>query len=250
MLQELPLIFVGGLLGSAHCVGMCGGLALSMGTASIGWKRNLSRQLVFSFGRIATYSTMGAIAGFVGARLNASLAALLPVQTILALVAGALLVLQGLHATGMWRRGISTGQHPCLLPRFLSTFLSSPGWGNAMMAGVFTGFLPCGLVYAFLALAAATQSMFAGWGLMIAFGLGTVPLMVTTGLGGSLLSLAARHKTLKVAGCCVILAGVLSILRGVGVLESITVANTQRRDSTQSSSVNLTPAILCPLCRE
>ncbi len=70
-------------------------------------------------------------------------------------------------------------------------FLLAPGLGNAFFAGVFTGFLPCGLVYAFLALASATQNMFAGWLTMLAFGLGTMPIMVLTGLGGGLLTFRA-----------------------------------------------------------
>src|SRR5438067_1466686 len=115
MPHELLLIFVGGLLGSAHCVGMCGGFALSIGAASNRWLANLSRQLVYGAGRIATYTTAGAIAAFAGLRISHAFSSMVPVQAILALLAGALLVVQGLSAAGVWRHATSAAQHPCLL---------------------------------------------------------------------------------------------------------------------------------------
>ena len=63
---ELPLVFLGGLLGSAHCVGMCGGFAVSIGIGSRGLASNLRRQLVYTAGRIFTYSFFGIVAGYAG----------------------------------------------------------------------------------------------------------------------------------------------------------------------------------------
>jgi sulfite exporter TauE/SafE len=240
MPHELSLVFAGGLLGSAHCVGMCGGFALSIGAASDRWLANLSRQLVYSLGRIATYTSAGAIAAFAGLRVSHAVSSFVPVQAILALIAGVLLVVQGLSAAGVWRRTVPGTQHPCLLPPLLSTFLRAGGWSGTFLSGVFTGFLPCGLVYAFLALASATQNMIAGWLTMLAFGLGTVPIMVMTGLGGSLLTLAARRRTLRVAGWCVVLAGMLSLVRGVGFLKSAAAAEATRAATD----------IACPFCNK
>ena len=202
MIPELFLVFTGGLLGSAHCVGMCGGFALSIGASSINWRRNFARQFVYSAGRIATYTSIGAIVAYAGLQLNRAVADALPVQSILALLAGVLLIVQGLLAAGVVRSSVRAAQGACLMPRFLGAFLLAPGLGNAFFAGVFTGFLPCGLVYAFLALASATQNMFAGWLTMLAFGLGTMPIMVLTGLGGGLLTFRCA------AGCFRLPAGV------------------------------------------
>jgi uncharacterized protein len=224
MTPDLLLIFIGGLLGSAHCVGMCGAFALSIGASSPGWRPNLLRQFVYSLGRITTYTSAGAIVGYVGLRLNSTFAAAVPIQSILALVAGGFLIVQGLYATGIIPRRVAIGQHACLMPRFLIAFLLSPGLTNAFFAGVFTGFLPCGLVYAFLALASATANMTAGWLTMLAFGLGTLPIMVVTGLGSGLLTFAARRRVLQLAGWCVVLAGAVSMARGVGFLESAAAA--------------------------
>ncbi len=192
MISSMLLVFIGGLLGSAHCVGMCGGFALSIGAISNSWRSNLARQAVYSIGRIATYSSAGAIAGYGGLQLSRALSEFLPIQAILALVAGVLLIAQGMFATGVLRRASSPRQHACLLPRFLGQFLRAPSWSDTFFAGVFTGFLPCGLVYAFLALASAKQNIFAGWLTMLAFGFGTTPVMVLTGVGGNLLTLSAR----------------------------------------------------------
>lgn len=246
MPHELLLVFAGGLLGSAHCVGMCGGFALSIGAASGRAMHNLSRQLVYSAGRIATYTTAGAIVAFAGLRVTQALSSLVPIQAILALAAGVLLVIQGLSAAGIWRRQVIAAGHPCLLPPFLQTFLRAGGWLGTFMSGVFTGFLPCGLVYAFLALAAATQNMLAGWLTMLAFGLGTVPIMVLTGLGGSLLTLSARRRTFQVAGWCVVLAGVLSLVRGVRFLESAAVASPR----PNVGETNTEAPIPCPFCEK
>src|SRR5690348_15871173 len=84
--------------------------------------------------------------------------------------------------------------------------------------------MPCGLVYAFLALASSTTSMIGGWLTMFAFGLGTMPIMVLTGLGAGLLTLALRRRVLQIAGFCVLLAGALPMVRGIEFLRSTTAA--------------------------
>ncbi len=192
---ELPLIFLGGLLGSAHCVGMCGGFALSIGLGTRGPVANLRRQLVYTLGRMLTYAFFGVIAGYGGFWLSRRAGTLVNVQAGLSIVAGALLVFQGLLALGALPRrlvpGFSAGGTPCLAGTFVGPFLQADGWSNVLLAGVLTGFLPCGLVYGFLSLAGSTASEFHGLLTMLAFGAGTAPLMIATGVGGSLLSHAA-----------------------------------------------------------
>jgi sulfite exporter TauE/SafE len=218
---ELPLIFVGGLLGSAHCLGMCGPLALAVGTTTTGWRGNLARQLVFSVGRIFTYATLGAMVAFAGLSLAQRASFLVHAQAWLAIVAGVVLIVMGLATAGVLPRRVSgTGSMGCLAGTWLGTLLRDGRASSTFLAGLFTGFIPCGLVYAFLALAASTASMPWGAATMAAFGAGTVPLMVLTGLGGSVLSLKARGRVLQVAAWCVVVAGLISITRGAGFLGS------------------------------
>jgi sulfite exporter TauE/SafE len=215
---EWPLIFLGGLLGSSHCVGMCGVFALTIGLGTPSAAANARRQLAYSMGRIFTYSFAGAVAGFAGMRLQQLSAQAFHAQTVLAIAAGTLLVVQGLHSAGLLPafRKKHTGAGYCTSQSLFRSFLTAPGWHNAFLAGLFTGFLPCGLVYAYLVLAAGSGNMLVGALIMSLFGAGTVPLMVVTGLGSSLLTLQARRHLLRAAAFCVIVTGVLTITRGVG----------------------------------
>lgn len=213
---EWPLLFFAGLLGSAHCVGMCGGFALSIGAASSGWRDNLSRQLLYSLGRIFTYSILGASAGFVGWRMARLVPSGLSVAAWLAIGAGGLLALQGLASAGwLRRRSVSEGRGPCLASSFFGGLLRLSGWPAAFLAGLATGLLPCGLLYGMIAMAASTRDLLLGGISLAIFGLGTVPVMVLTGCSGGWLGLAARRRLYQVAAWCLVLTGVISIARGV-----------------------------------
>jgi sulfite exporter TauE/SafE len=221
-MMDFPLFFLGGLLGSSHCVGMCGALALSVGLGATTVRANLVRQSIYTLGRLTTYSFLGAAVGFAGWRLSRQTAVALNLQGGLALVSGVLLIWQGLRATGILpRRGVrQTAGGFCPAQGVLATFLTAPGWHSAFLAGLLTGFLPCGLVYAYLVLAASTESLFQGALGMAIFGAGTGPLMMLTGAGASVLGLAARRHLLRAAAWCVVLTGLLTIHRGVEVVRA------------------------------
>jgi sulfite exporter TauE/SafE len=215
---ELPLIFVAGVLGSSHCLGMCGPFALALGSASPGWTANLRRQTLYSLGRLFTYATLGSLAGFAGQRLQQQVTFLTNVSALLAIVAGAFLVYQGLLAGGLLGRRVTAGQVPCLSSGLLIIWLRSPHWQDAFYAGLFTGLIPCGLVYGFLALAASTGHIAPAALVMLAFGLGTVPLMVMAGYSGSVLNVTLRRHMWRVAAGCVTVTGLITIARGLGSL--------------------------------
>lgn len=217
---ELPLVLAAGLLGSSHCIGMCGPFALTIGGASPTLAVNVKRQLLYSLGRIFTYSVLGAAVGFGGWRLAQAFPAIVNFPAVLAIVAGLLLVWQGLLAAGIWRRGRIGGKSsPCLAGTFFATLLTGRHWVDVFLAGLFTGLLPCGLLYAMLALAGSTGSILLAMATMIVFGLGTVPVMVATGCGGSLLGVAARRHLYTAAAWCVVATGVISVGRGVFFLQ-------------------------------
>lgn len=216
-MMELALIAVGGLLGSSHCIGMCGALAVAVGAGSDRPVSNLIRQLAYTLGRVFTYASLGAIAGYGGWRLTHSLGAIEQTQAALALLAGTFLVVQGLISAGVIRLGsIATGKF-CPAQGVFRPLLTGRRLSCAFLAGVLTGFLPCGLVYGYLALAAATGHWLVGMLAMAAFGAGTMPAMVAVGAGGSLLGLEARMRVFRVAAWCVVATGMIAILRGLGV---------------------------------
>jgi sulfite exporter TauE/SafE len=198
----------------------------------------MCRQLVYSAGRLATYGFCGALAGASSRRLMQVSPGWVNLQALVAIVAGLLLIWQGLQSAGipLWpRRRITAASGSCPAGVLFKTFLTAPNMSGVFLAGLTTGFLPCGLVYAHLALAGASGGMLAGLLMMLAFGAGTIPLMLVTGMGGRLLSFSARRRLLQCAAWCVIVTGVVSTTRG-----ALAAANSFQPGATER------PA--CPFC--
>ncbi|NQV23933.1 MAG: sulfite exporter TauE/SafE family protein [Rhodopirellula sp.] len=219
---DWSLIFLGGLLGSGHCIGMCGAFALAIGWNAASPLQNLTRQSVYSIGRCFTYAFLGATAGFGGQQLQHNLATVANVQGVLSIIAGAALVATGLVSGGLipssdrWLKQASS----CAAATQFRSLLKSGRPGHVFLAGLATGFLPCGLVYAFLALALSSGHLHTGALIMLTFGLGTLPLMLGAGLGGSLIGIEGRKRLVKVAAFCVVLMGSVTVLRGVSGISS------------------------------
>ena len=213
------LIAVSGLLGSSHCLGMCGGFALALGAGSRGWARALVRQVVYGLGRVFTYTIGGAAAGWLGRYWENRSAGVVEVQALLCLAAGLLLLVQGLSAVGWLRLAWLSGRNSsCCWAELFGSLLRDTRAVSVFLGGVLNGLLPCGLVYAFLALAATAGSLSRGALTMFCFGLGTIPVLAGAGMGGALLGATFRHRLLTVAGWCLVLTGVLTLSRGFGFL--------------------------------
>lgn len=229
---ELPLIFIAGILGTAHCLGMCGPFALMIGGGSRTWSGALGRQGAYTAGRVFTYAVLGATAGYAGARLATLFPTFVNLPAALAITAGMLLIYQGLRAAGWLPALFSKSAAPCVTSGFFSQFLRQPGASGVFLAGVFTGLLPCGLLYGMLALATSTHSLPLGAVTMIVFGLGTAPAMILAGLSGRIIGVATRRWLFAAAAWCLILTGLVSVARGVSFL-----------------SINGPPAG-CPMCQQ
>lgn len=266
---ELPLVALSGILGSSHCLGMCGGFALSLGGSSPTWRTNLLRQTAFGLGRIFTYASLGAAAGYGGRRLVEA-TTLFDSQAALAVFAGLLLLAQGIHSAGVvtwirrrwkiWRsasaaRTIETaslkiggvGAPKCGRSGMLGSLLTAPGVLSPMLAGVMTGLLPCGLVYAMLALAVCADGPVGGALTMACFGLGTLPVMTALGLGTSLLGFAMRRHMLRMAAWCVVVVGCMSVVRGAMAWSHASSAADQGARSASAASSSAAPPP-CPFC--
>ena len=236
---ELPLIFLSGVLGSAHCIGMCGAISATMNLGTSGILAALGRQVLWSCGRIFTYAFLGLAAAFAGLRLShselvESQGVGIWIQAGFSTLAGGLLIIQGCLAAGLLRRRVSGGGS-CPAAGLYGAFLRGGSATAAFVAGVLTGFLPCGLVYSFLALSAAGGSLWKGALVMTAFGLGTVPVMLVTGTGLSLASLTFRRRMMRLAAVCVMFTGLLTLGRGLAFARSVSSGG----DST---------AEVCPFC--
>jgi uncharacterized protein len=227
---EYSLIFLGGVAGSWHCVGMCSGFACALGSDPRGRAAALGRQLTYNLGRVTTYCFIGGLVGFLAAGLGTSGADAPPTsgaQRVLAITSGLLMVFIGLQFLGWFRRlagppGLGFAGH--LLARWLRDLLRAPGPAAPLAFGVFNGFLPCPLVYAFAAQAAGTGGALRGLLVMLAFGLGTFPAMLLMGgLGGwlrrdggrGILNSRWRPRGVAFAGAFIVLLGLITFARGV-----------------------------------
>lgn len=181
-----------GLAGSTHCIGMCGGIAGSLGMASTASRRatRLGLALAYNLGRIGSYTAMGALAGLLVGLLGIGIAA--PEWGIvLRVVTGCILLAVSAHLLVNWsglRRIEGVGRH---VWRFLGPLaqrlLPVRSAGGALVLGMLWGWLPCGLVYTVLLAAAASGDPLAGAATMLVFGLGTLPAMTGATLFGQTL---------------------------------------------------------------
>ncbi len=236
-MMELPLILLAGLLGSGHCLGMCGPFVLMIGTQGPADRRGLWRQSAFTAGRLSTYGFLGGVSGAAGLWLTHYSGSLLAASGLLAVLAGGLLIVQGLLATGWisWP-SLRAPAALCVAARAYGSLLTSPRCGPVFLAGLLTGFLPCGLLYGFLALAATTHSVGRGAMIMVTFGLGTAPALLIAGVGSSLASSLVRRRLLRLAAWSIVITGAITVARGVTAIAA-------HHDASQ-------PAEVCPFCSQ
>ena len=211
-----------GLLGSTHCVVMCGGV-VAMTCSALPLSRRgrpiaqLPYVLAYNAGRIASYAAAGALAGALGATLG-SLAAVERAQLALRLAAGLMMVAVGLYVAGLshalsWaeRAGEPLWQRLAPIARRLVPVRSPTA---ALALGALWGWLPCGLVYAALAASVTGGSALGGAATMAAFGMGTLPTLVAMGSAAAFLARAARRGWVRAAaGTLIVAFGVVQVAR-------------------------------------
>ena len=138
-------------------------------------------------------------------------------QRILAVFAGLLMLIMALQLFGYLQRlhFITTGLGSNTLVRSLRALLNARSRSATLAFGVFNGFLPCPLVYAFIAYAAASANIFSGMITMASFGVGTFPAMILIGGLGQFINHHWRKRAVWVAGLFIMLLGLITILRGL-----------------------------------
>lgn len=207
---------VAGLIGSAHCFGMCGGIAGAMGMAAAqngvrGGRLGLQATL-YNVGRITSYVVAGVIVGLLGSALGGMID--LPSWSLwLRGITGLVLVLLGLQIAFGWRLLTFLERGGARLWRRLSPLagrlLGKRGAINALGLGMLWGWLPCGLSYSMLLVAATTGTAVGGGAIMLAFGLGTLPSMIGASYaGGRIGGLPGGRRTRVIAGLLIALMGI------------------------------------------
>ena len=200
----LPLLIsalILGLLGGGHCLGMCGGLmgALTLAIPPEQRGRRLQLLLAYNLGRILSYASAGLLFGLAGWAVASS-----PAAMLLRIVAGLLLISMGLYLGGWWSgltriEALGRGLWRHIQP-VASRLLPVSSLPRALLLGALWGWLPCGLVYSTLLWAASQGDALDSGLLMLAFGLGTWPVLLATGMAAERLTALLRRRGVRMAG--------------------------------------------------
>jgi uncharacterized protein len=194
--------FLLGLSGAGHCLGMCGGIAAAL---NLGGARSHAITLAYHSGRIASYTLLGALLGLAAGTIDIS------AWTIgLRYLAGLLLIGMGLYIANWWRGMAILEKVGAKLwqpvQRLSSNWLPVRRWPQGFALGLCWGLMPCGLIYSSLAWAATAQNATTSALMMLLFGLGTLPAMLSTSLGAARLQQFLRLRGLKVAIAILLIA--------------------------------------------
>jgi sulfite exporter TauE/SafE len=218
MTAMLITVLIASLVGSLHCVGMCGAfVAFAVGTGEAPGVGNKSLLIAaYNGGRLVTYMALGAAAGGLGAALDLG-GSYIGIQRTAAALAGAVMIVFGTVAL-LRIKGVRLPKAP--LPGMLVKIVSV-GQGLAMAMrplpraltiGLLTTLLPCGWLYAYAAVAAGTASPVYGALTMAAFWLGTLPALVAVGAGvQSLAGVLGKHLPTATA-IVIVLVGLFTVV--------------------------------------
>ena len=234
LLSNLALAFVTGLISSfGHCLGMCGGIVAIYsarqaaqtppGESQTGILSRIISFLPLHLGRITTYTFFGALIGLAGSLLDQA-GGMMGWQGLFSVIVGIIMLLVSLSLMGALPPieatlvTLTKGNTP--MTRMRGLFGKRSFW-STLTLGILWGFLPCGLVFAMLVLAARVGTFWGGALTMLAFGLGTVPTLVGFGLAANLLSPKLRGGLQSFAAILLMLFAVQTVLRGLAVANII-----------------------------
>jgi sulfite exporter TauE/SafE/copper chaperone CopZ len=209
--MSLDLIFLLGLLTGFHCVGMCGGFVLSYAAedAKLG-RPSYRSHILYGAGKTLSYTAIGALFGLVGAIVTFT-----PLlRGAAGIAAGLFLIVFGLNMLGLFRplRRFRLAL-PAPLQRLVET--KAAGSHRPFVIGLLNGLMiACGPLQAMYVMAAGTGSAVEGAKMLLAFGLGTLPVMLSFGALSTLVSAALTHRLLMASGAIVVALGAVMINRG------------------------------------
>lgn len=203
-----------GLLGSFHCIGMCGPIAFMLPVDKNKPVKKIFQILSYHFGRLFTYSLIGLLFGFLGKGFY-----FFGFQQQLSIIVGVLMILTILFPKILQKMSLSKRVSTIILKikSSLGKELKKKGNDTFFTIGFLNGFLPCGLVYMAIFGALATSNAVSGSLYMFLFGLGTIPLMTSVIYLGGFAKGNFRKYIQKAIPIMVFFIGSLFILRGLGL---------------------------------
>lgn len=204
-----------GLLGSFHCIGMCGPIALALPIHRLSPFKKYLGILLYNTGRIATYTLLGFLFGILGQSFYLG-----GFQQILSITIGVLLLLSVVMGQTNWFKMPSLGFVYGFINSVklnLANLFNRNGLHFLFLIGLLNGLLPCGLVYLGIAGAIASGDFFKGAEFMFYFGLGTIPIMYAVAFLGQFISLRHRNIIRQSMPVVVSVMAILLIIRGLNL---------------------------------
>lgn len=204
-----------GLIGSMHCLGMCGPIVVALPLKKHNLISKVSGTLLYNFGRVFTYGLIGTLFGVLGNSLK-----LAGLQQWTSIILGIALILSVLWAPVFGKKitisSLFSGAFSKLIIQMKKLF-SNRSYFSLFMIGFLNGFLPCGLVYVAVAGAISTGGILLAAIYMMLFGLGTIPMLMTATLASDLIGQKIRSKMQRIVPYFIFLVGILFILRGMSL---------------------------------
>lgn len=204
-----------GLMGSFHCAGMCGPIAIALPLHGNTVPQKIFGGTLYNVGRTITYGIMGTIFGLLGQGIQ-----MIGFQQKISVIMGAIMIISVLFPAlfkNQYRMDKSLFSFVGKLKKQIGEMFSIRSFQSLFFIGMLNGLLPCGLVYMAIAGAIGTGGVVEGSLYMILFGLGTIPMLLTISLAGNIMSLAIRRKINKLIPVLVIVVGLLFVLRGLSL---------------------------------
>lgn len=212
------IVFSTALLGSGHCIGMCGPIVAALSLSNPGREHGIFFHLLYNCGRIITYVFIGIVAGWVGSLLNTAQTFSMLTQAIL-ILADLFVIAIGLRTSGLFKRlafiHLEIPGSMKIMTRAVSRLQKLPVIAAAFPIGLVMGFLPCGFLYAIALAAAGRGSPVEGGIIMLAFGLGTLPALFLFGSAIHWLSATMRTELLRWAGFMVVFIGCYNLYQHI-----------------------------------
>ncbi len=219
--QLIAMAFTTGLLGTGHCIGMCGGLVGALSLSTTGRPGSWSFHLLYNAGRIATYTLIGALVGWFGSAL-AYTDRFREVTRILLVASDLFVILIGLGTVGLFAwLNVARLDFPGPLRAMTGAvrhLQRLPAGLAALPLGLLFGFLPCGYLYAVAITAAQSADVTTAALMLLAFGIGTAPSLLLFGGATQWLGTRARIWMLRCAGLLVTGMGVINLIRHLRML--------------------------------
>ena len=216
---DLIIILTTAFLGSVgHCIGMCGGIVVAYTSTKIdsrsAYIQQTASHLAYNFGRVSTYTLLGALFGYIG-----SVLAFTPTtKGILFLFTGLLMILAGLSLLGNLKFLNSAEwsvSNYSWYKRSFKRLITSKSYSSFFLLGMLNGIIPCGLVYSFAIFAASTATVWGGALVMATFGLATIPALFFLGHITKFLQRGnLRGTMMKLAALLVIVYGLFTLTKG------------------------------------